>query len=331
MRRHLLLLVLVVLAGCVRRGDPANGGYARWPDSGGGLDGAAVDAVADSAAPPDAAEAAGPPRVTVVTWNVARLFDTICDSGRCGPGDFEAQPSPAAFAARVDEVAGGIAGLRPDVVVLQEIENEGVLAEVHRRLPAHFRVAVIGETAGVDVAVIAAADLVEVRRHRATRIPLPRGGTTTFARELLEVHLDRGGAPLVVFAAHFRSQRDDDPDRRLAEAQAAARIVTAAAAARPEALVVLAGDLNDVPGSPALEALEADGRLQRVGEDVPASHAYTLVYRGRRFFLDHIFAARDGAGRYVPGSARVHRSGSRGFAGSDHAALSARFELPEAP
>ena len=91
----------------------------------------------------------------------------------------------------------------------------------------------------------------------------PDGSTTTFSRELLEVHVTKAGRAIIFFAAHFRSKSNDDPGRRLAEAQATRRIVDAVAAANPRALVVLGGDLNDTPGSPPLDALTGNGGLLR--------------------------------------------------------------------
>jgi endonuclease/exonuclease/phosphatase family metal-dependent hydrolase len=130
----------------------------------------------------------------------------------------------------------------------------------------------------------------------------------------------------VLFAAHFRSKVMDDPGRRLAEAQVSRRIVTDVANASPGALVVMAGDLNDTPGSPPLDALTANEGLVRAAADLPVPDQATYLFNGRGEAIDHILQAVTAAAKVVPRSAVVWRE-SRGFAGSDHFALTADFEI----
>ena len=279
-------------------------------------------------------DVAGLSQVRIATWNVHFLWDDICDSGDCGPGDFEEVLSPAEMAARADEVAAAVRGLDADVVLLQEVETQRVLDAVLERLrPDSWagHVGDVGYRGFMNTAVVARLTPVGVHTHRSDPIPLPEGGTTRFAREFLEIHFAAGDARLIVFCAHFRSKHDDDPDRRLAEAQAAYRIVTTAAEAHPGAVVVLGGDLNDVPGSAPLAALESPGGLLRVAAEL-GDGAATYWFDGPRA-LDHLFLATADGGGYVPGSARVlcDRPGWLSYRGSDHAALRAAFAFPFLP
>lgn len=258
-----------------------------------------------------------------------RLFDTVCDTGDCGPGAYEEAPSAAQFDAKVAQLAGAIRGLHAGVVLLQEVESQASLDALARALP-ELPSAVLGETGGaasVDVAVLSAYPITDVRSHYATRLVLPDGRTTTFSRDLLEVHL-RPPSPfgeLIVFAAHFRSKVNDDPERRLAEARAARAIVVAVAQASPAALVVLGGDLNDVPGSPPLDALAEGGTLTRVSEGLTPAEIGTVRYGGGWVAIDHLFLARPAAGHVVPGSFQVFRGEQAGWGGSDHGAIRATF------
>ncbi|MCC7536562.1 MAG: endonuclease/exonuclease/phosphatase family protein, partial [Deltaproteobacteria bacterium] len=127
------------------------------------------------------------------------------------------------------------------------------------------------------------------------------------------------------FGAHFRSRVDDDPARRIAEARAAAAYVEATARERPDAIVVLGGDLNDVPGSDTLDAIEQSGSLVRVARELDDAHAATYDYFGQLLALDHLYVEITAAGAPVPGTVRVRRDSSRGLGGSDHAALVADF------
>lgn len=295
---------------------------------------AAADAALDASAGPDA-RATG--SIRVATFNVHRFFDAVCDSDACAPGSFEEIPTEAEVDAKAARIASAIVRLDADVIALQEIENEAVMTRLGDRLAAEgfpVRAAVLGETgapASMDVAVVARADADVVRRHRDVPLTRPDGSATRFSRELLEVHLGFGGRAVIVFAAHFRSKVDDDPGRRFAEAAATREIVIAAARESPGALVVLGGDLNDEPGSAAIDALEKDGALVRVARDRPLAEQTTATFAGRAIAIDHLYVPAADLGAYVPGSARVVGDPGGGLAGSDHAALYADFVRSAAP
>lgn len=286
----------------------------------------------DAGTPTDPGLSLEPPpegALRIAAFNVKRFFDTVCDSGGCGGSNYEELPSPEQFAARADQLAAAISALKAGVVLVEEVETQACLDALRTRLP-DFPHAVLGETgtaASVDVGVLSRHPITSTRRHRdSTVLTRPDGSSTTFAREFLEVHLDVGGAKVVVFPAHFRSKSNDDPGRRLAEAQAARDILTAVAAANPGALVVLGGDLNDTPGSPPLNALEEGGALLRVARDLPAEQTGTYQYSGVWQALDHLYVTRESSSRYLPASFRAVRDAyARGLGGSDHAAVLADF------
>ncbi|MCP3098464.1 endonuclease/exonuclease/phosphatase family protein [Myxococcus sp. K15C18031901] len=286
----------------------------------------------DGRPPPDDAPGTTPDpidkgAVRIAAFNVHRLFDTVCDSGSCGGSNYEALPSPTAFENQVSKLSTAIASLDADVVLLAEVETQVGLDALLARLPRlpHGVLGETGEPASVDVAVLSAHPITAVYGHRERPLVRPDGSSTRFSRELLEVHLDVDGAEVIVFAAHFRSKVNDDPGRRLAEAEATRDIVSQVAARSPQALVVMGGDLNDVPGSEPLQALEKGGDLLRVASDRPTDQTWTYVYSGQRQAIDHLFFARGGGGGYVAGSFRAVREGNSGFGGSDHAAVHADF------
>lgn len=273
-----------------------------------------------------------PGTIRVATFNTRLFFDTTCQSERCGPSDFEQQLTPEQFAQKADQLATAVRDLRASVVLLQEIETQESLDALVARLRGAYPVVELGEigyAGSVDVAVLGAGRLLEVRRHRDRRLTRPDGSTTWFTREFLEVRLSIAGATVVVFDAHFRSKNDDDPGRRLAEAETAQAIVRAAALESPRALVVFGGDLNDTPGSEPLRAVESSGELARVAAELPEAEQATYWYRGRPSAIDHLFLAGKASGAHVPGSSRVARDcPACGYGGSDHAALTADFLLP---
>lgn len=277
---------------------------------------------------------ASEPRLTVATLNLGRFFDTVCASGSCEDGDYEVVPNDDQFRVKADRIAQGLAALEADVVLLQEVETQACLDALTERLGDRYPVAVLGEigsTATLDVAILSAGTLVEVRTHR--QIPLRRenGSTTKFSRELLEVHVDLPAVgPAVFFATHFKSKHGDDEARRLAEANAARDIVAATATERPEALIVFGGDINDFPGSEPMDALLADGSLEPVFTDLEPAQRITWGRGGWAAMIDHLFRAAAAAGALVPGSVEVIRDGDDGgYALSDHAALRATFSVGE--
>ena len=292
-----------------------------------------AEAGSDAGAGPDDGGPALPAealQIRAATWNVARFFDTVCDSGECGKYDFEDKPSEWEFGSRAAEIASAIETLDADVVLLEEVESQACLDAVVARLGDRYPIAVLGEThfdGSLDVAVLASAELIEVRTHRQDAIPEPGGGLTSFSREFLEVHLAFGGWRVVAFAAHFKSKNQDDAERRLAEANAARKIVRATAEELPDALVLLGGDLNDEPGSETLDAVEQGGFLVRVAGDLPSGSDWTYMYNADPVALDHLYLASEARGTYVAGTAAVVRDSPTSLGGSDHAALRADFAL----
>jgi predicted extracellular nuclease len=265
-------------------------------------------------------------RVRVATFNVHRFFDTVCESGACGPADYEAVATPAEFDATATSLALAIKSFDPDVVALQEVETQACLDALLAKLGPPW-VGVLGEigtVASVDVAVVSKTPLAQVVLHRAGLVlTRPDGSTTNFSRELPEVHTMVQGLEVVLFAAHFRSKSSDDPGRRLAEAQTSRMLVLDVAQRLPSALVLLAGDLNDTPGSAPLDALTADGGLTRLAADLPEADQATYVFNGAGQAIDHVLAAPTQAARAVPRSSKVLRQ----VTASDHWPLRTDFEV----
>lgn len=289
-----------------------------------------VSSDADTQAEPDVPSLPEGERITVMTFNVGRYFDTVCDSGRCGGSNFEALPSEAQFNYKTNLLADAIAQIDPDIVFLQEIEKDACLEALNAAFDEPYTLAVMGEQGGqatLDVAMLVRGGERAIILHKdSTPLFRPDGSRTSFSREFLEVRAEIDGVPVIAFVAHFKSKSNDDPGRRLAEAEMARELVLAAAADEPESLIVFGGDLNDTPGSGTLNLIEEDGNLIRVAEEL-GPDAATVAFDGGQF-IDHIYLARDAAGLYVPGSATIEAQRLGSYAESDHAALHATFIYP---
>jgi len=264
----------------------------------------------------------------VATFNTFLFFDTVCHTNNCGPNGFEKVKSEAEFDFKAGQIAAAIEEMQVDAVVLQEVENQNCLDKLQSKFTTPFDVAIIGETgaaASLDVVVLTRGNLLETRKHRQNPITRPDNTTTSFTREFLEVHVDVDGQRVVLFSAHFRSQRDDDEGRRIAEAQAARTIVKSTAGEFPEALVVWGGDLNDTPDSDALAPVMDDSDLLLLTE--PGFWSYR--FNDQRSHIDHLVLGLNRAGMWQEGSLERFTDGGSGFGGSDHAGIAATFLLQD--
>lgn len=302
--------------------------YAPSSSSGGEEDDAGTsedgDVSLSDAAPPPAGA------VRVATYNVRNFFDTVCDTGQCGSNDYEQQLSASSYEVKASMVANAIRRIGSDVVLLQEIEKDACLQTLAGKLNNAYPNKHLGEinfNGSVDVAILSKDPIVEIRTHRQNKFKLADNRTVSFAREFLEVDLDRKGTVYTVFVAHFKAKADDDPALRLGEAKEGRRILQERVAASPGRLILLGGDLNDDPGSPPINALTADNAfILAERRDLSGAAAYTEFSAGKGFAIDHLVLPGADAERHVKGSTRiVQDAANKGLGGSDHVGLVADF------
>jgi endonuclease/exonuclease/phosphatase family metal-dependent hydrolase len=118
--------------------------------------------------------------------------------------------------------------------------------------------------------------------HLEERAP---GGSWLWSRDLLEVHLDIFERPVVLLVNHLVSRLDPSEDgRRLLQA---ARVREVADQLRATAVVLVLGDLNDLPDSVALRPLLGDGALADLGAGLPDGDAWTWSGGGARERIDY--------------------------------------------
>lgn len=267
----------------------------------------------------------------VATFNVRLLFDTTCQSGRCGPSDFEQLPTAAELDARIIQLNDVLRVLDADVMVFQEIETEPLFKRMIGAFSERYPTQIFAETGGsasVDVAVISKGTLIETRYHKDTPLYTANNQRTSFARELPEVHVDLDGQRVIIFGAHFVSKRSDEGPRREAEATEGARLMALRAQEYPEALIFFAGDLNDTPDSVTLSRFFERGVASVAAGQ--SSDYYTHEYLGNYTIIDHILFIRREKMFLDPSNARVfHDDRAAGYAGSDHGAVRATFQIKQ--
>lgn len=263
--------------------------------------------------------------VTIATWNVYRFFDTVCQSGLCGSGDYEELPSISEFNAQADDIVEGIKKINADVVLLQEVESEACMEALASRLGYTENQWIIVEDryrqGDVYTAIMTKGTIVAREQY-------PETDSGYFSRPLLQATINYGGE-FIVFAAHFKSKSNDNPELRLAEAEKAHDIVTTVALANENMLVVLGGDLNDTPDSPPLDALLDAGNFLRTAEELGHPGDATIWYASRAETIDHLLMSTRTAGTFLPGSAEIVKNSPTwyGLQNSDHAAVKSGFSF----
>ncbi|MFW6689696.1 endonuclease/exonuclease/phosphatase family protein [Streptomyces sp. MAR4 CNX-425] len=112
------------------------------------------------------------------------------------------------------------------------------------------------------------------------------------------------GRPVFVVATHFNSKGGDQSldsrfqppargseEQRIAQAAAVNGFVRDVLAVDRKAGVVVAGDINDFPFSPAVERLTAGRALVDLVNRLPRDERYGYVYNGNSQVLDHILTS----------------------------------------
>ncbi|MHB8114573.1 MAG: endonuclease/exonuclease/phosphatase family protein, partial [Bellilinea sp.] len=93
------------------------------------------------------------------------------------------------------------------------------------------------------------------------------------------------------FYGLYQPPRLDSERQRIQQANIIQRYVAQIQALDPDALVVVAGDLNDFQFSEPLIALKGSN-LTNVVELLPVEEQYTYVYEGNSQVLDHILVTK---------------------------------------
>jgi endonuclease/exonuclease/phosphatase family metal-dependent hydrolase len=245
--------------------------------------------------------------VRVATWNVHDLFDE--EDRRAPPGELDVVPAPAEVEAKLDAVAAVLRRLDADVVVLQEVENAGVLGRLAARAGYPEGRLVEGlDPRGIDVAALSRLPVEAYVSHLGETDAL---GRSLWPRDCVEVHVRAAGRPLVVVASHLSSAVSDDGTRRAVQAARLREVADGLRVARPGTLVVAGGDLNDGPASAALAPLLGDATWL----DLAPPGAATWSSGAAASRLDYLLVPREDAGA-VLGVAVADGADVRGA--SDH-------------
>ena len=256
--------------------------------------------------------------LTLATFNVKDLLE---------PQD-EAERS--LLGAKLAWLAGMLRACDADVVGLQEVGSAALVQAVLDRFDGHaYSAPVMGtvDARGIGCALVSRLPVVEARVHTAESLPFPVfrdgdpppfGARIPLRRGVVHARIDAPGLGVVdVLVAHFKSSRpvpardasgQERPAKnahmrseagvrsvvwRAAEALYVRGLVDDVLARDANARVAVVGDLNDLPGSPAVRAVrgEGEGELFDCAAGVDAAARFSAMHEGRRTQIDHVLAS----------------------------------------
>lgn len=270
--------------------------------------------------------------ITVATQNLMRFFDDVDDGGA------EAVTTPL-YRLRLDKLARQVRDVlrHPDVLAVQEAENQKVLADLaavlaQRGSGHRYQVALLEghDRGGIDVGFLVRADW-KIRKVEQLLARSRQDRAFLFDRPPLLLRLDTPRGALDLVNVHLKSLRGSD-DRREAKRIARKRRRQAEALAgwlrlrlsdRSAPPLLVLGDFNAAARSapqaarattPAGDDVDVLGILEHAGlrrldDRLAPGERWTYAYRCRAEALDHILASPG----LVPDARRL--AVSRGNAG----------------
>ena len=236
-------------------------------------------------------EAAAPLPVRVVNWNVRNFFNDKVDSPEISG---ETLLSTADYDKKLGQVTSVLSGLKPDIVILEEIENENVTDAIADKLGGYPNRATTqgNDPRGIDIAIMSRFSIDKIVSHKHEFFSPSTDGMTTFvySRDVLEAHLTINGRHVVLLGVHFKAKDDAHSQlKRLAEAEHTRKLALQIGADDSSAAVVVLGDFNSTPDSAPMKALigSPPAKYATVGDLIPAAERYSTIYLGQHELIDN--------------------------------------------
>jgi endonuclease/exonuclease/phosphatase family metal-dependent hydrolase len=232
-----------------------------------------------------------PKALRVLNWNVHNLENDKDDSG--APG--ETIVTTAEYTAHRQAVGIVLKDMDADIVVLTEVENKAVLDDLNNtELSGRYIASSLiegNDYRGVDIGVLSKYPIDSVVTHKQEPFTLvgTQGPNYYFSRDCPEIHIQFNGRKMVFLGTHLKAKSNDDPIKRLAEAQRTRAIADELAKADPTRAIAILGDFNDTPGSPPYLAVvgEAPTQFTDVSLSIPLADRWTYEYQGQKELIDY--------------------------------------------
>jgi predicted extracellular nuclease len=280
--------------------------------------------------------------IAVATQNLWRLFDDVADGGQVLSADLYAMKRAKLSRQIVDVLHV------PDVVAVQEVENQKVLTALASDIaarsgrPAYRAVVLEGsDPGGIDVGFLIRPDwtLLSVGQLMAA---LRLEGKPLFDRPPLHIAVqDHAGQRLELVNVHLKSLKGSEHPakakrialKRRQQAEALAKWWRQYQQAHPNVSLVMLGDFNAAPevlgGVDVLGYLSAQG-LRSASAHMPEGERYSYVFQCRPELIDNILVSPGALGRIrgmaasrgnAEASKRAKKDSQTAAGSSDHDAL----------
>lgn len=285
--------------------------------------------------------------VTVMTYNIENAFDVFDDPYTDDDGT---------DAKRSDEmlsIAKAVAAADADIVVFQEVENVQMLEGlVGTFLPDGGYDYIACERGndgrGINLGIISRFPIDKVTSYRYRTLTNPEAPERTwrFSRDAMQVTLDVHGQKLDIFNVHLKSNSSSPGDensklRRTSEAIMVKSIIRQMLAEKPEAYILLMGDMNSNlerrpeqdrpwPATAHLREAEPDGShllidaLESLPYEQRISHPGDDRYPPVIF--DYIYASPALNKKLIPQKSYVINDPDK-VGGSDHRPVTATYQI----
>lgn len=226
----------------------------------------------------------------VLNWNVHNLENDKDDSG--APG--ETIVTTTEYNTHRKAVGAVLNELDADVVLLTEVENKAVLDDLNAtELGGKYVAASLmdgNDYRGVDIGVLSKYPIDSVVSHKDEPFTLKgtAGPDYYFSRDCPEIHIQFNGRKMVFLGAHFKAKSNDDPIKRLAEAQRTRAIADGLAKQDPSRAIIILGDFNDTPNSdPYLAVVGSATKYTDVTLSIPTGDRWTYDFQGKLELIDY--------------------------------------------
>ncbi|MFP4301516.1 MAG: endonuclease/exonuclease/phosphatase family protein [Spirochaetaceae bacterium] len=189
----------------------------------------------------------GDGKTVFLSYNVQNIFDAELDGSEYE--EFREGWTEELYHLRLSRLSEVIRRTSPppDVVLLQEIEDETVLEDLTRVYLSEYGYSqrILGgpESSATQVGLLTHLPVVEVRRHAPPEAEYP-------LRNVLEVRLDLGESEMVLFGNHWKSRYGGGEKLRLDTARMVRLRLDRLLRQEPELAILLAGDFNSEPATP---------------------------------------------------------------------------------
>lgn len=259
----------------------------------------------------------------ITTFNVENLFDLVDDPVKDDQGS---TPTPEELDTQLTKLALAVRTelLLPEILVVQEVENTSILQELGDRVNAAAGTSYVAtsfETSderGIEPGFLwdsSRVGLLDTFQLSGPDVEAAFGPSSPSpGREPLVGVFDIAGVEFTIVANHFKSKSGDDPlfgvndpptrvteVQRKAQAQVVRDFVDSVLDADPDALVMVAGDLNDFqfaePGEGSdhpvaiLEGGPGETPLTNLLGLEKAAETFTFVFDGNSQVLDHMLVS----------------------------------------